>query len=66
MKMFAILDEAKTNTRKIRGLNWAAVQRTTVQTSKPPLYYSIGQLRHDLLHKAWADGDHEHSVLAAV
>jgi len=66
MKMFAPLDKTKPNTRNIRDLNWAAVKRTTVQTSKPPLYLSIGQLGHDLLHKAWADGGHEHSVFASV
>jgi len=66
VKMFAILDEAKPNTRNIRDLNWAAVKRTTVQISKPPLYFSIGQLEHGLLHKAWADGGHKHSVFTSV
>jgi len=49
MKLFATLDEAKPNSRNIRGLNWTAVKRTTVQVSGLPLYYSIGQLGHDLL-----------------
>ena len=49
MKMFATLDEAKPNTRNIRGLNWTAVKRTTVQVYRLPLHYSIGQLEHDLL-----------------
>jgi hypothetical protein len=32
MKMFAILDKAKPSTENIRGLNLAAVRRTTVQS----------------------------------
>ena len=49
MKMFAPLDKTKPNTGNIRGLNWAAVKRTTVQVSRLALYYNIGQLIHDLL-----------------
>jgi predicted HD phosphohydrolase len=47
-------------------LNRAAVKRTTVQVSRLPLYYSIGQLGHGVQHKAWADGSHEHLVFASV
>jgi hypothetical protein len=65
-KMFATLDRTKPNTRNIRGLNRAAVKRTTVQVSRLPLYYSIGQLGHDVQHKAWADGSHKHLVFASV
>jgi hypothetical protein len=36
MKMFAILDKAKSYTGNIRGLNLAAVMFTTVQVSRLP------------------------------
>jgi hypothetical protein len=37
MKMFAILDKAKPGTENTRGLNLAAVRRTTVQVTRMPL-----------------------------
>jgi hypothetical protein len=35
--MFAILDKAKPDTENTRGLNLAAVRRTTVQVTSLPL-----------------------------
>jgi hypothetical protein len=35
--MFAILDKAKPDTGNTRGLNLAAVKRTTVQVTRLPL-----------------------------
>jgi hypothetical protein len=60
------LDKTASNTGNIRGLNWAAVKHTTVQVSKLPLYYSIGQSGYDLLYKALADAGHEHMIFASV
>jgi hypothetical protein len=34
MQMFAILDKAKSDTEKMRGLNLAAVKLTAVQVAK--------------------------------
>jgi hypothetical protein len=36
MKMLAILDKAKPDIESIRGLNLAAVKRTTVQVTRLP------------------------------
>jgi hypothetical protein len=41
MKMYAILDKAKTDTENIRGLNLAAVMCTTVQVSTLPLWREL-------------------------
>jgi hypothetical protein len=37
MQMFTILDKAKPGTENTRGLNLAAVKRTTVQVTRLPL-----------------------------
>jgi hypothetical protein len=39
MQMSAILGKAKPDTENIRGLNWLAVKRTTVQVSR--LLFSV-------------------------
>jgi hypothetical protein len=57
MEIFKIRDWAKPDTENSRGLNLAAVKRTTVQVTKLPLWRKLLKLRHNLLFKAWTDRD---------
>jgi hypothetical protein len=42
--MFATSEKAKPDTENIRGLNLAAVKRTTVQVTRLPLYHELHKL----------------------
>jgi hypothetical protein len=55
MQIFAILDKAKPGTENTRGLNLAAVRRTTVQVTMPPLYPELHKIGDDLLFSEWTD-----------
>jgi hypothetical protein len=47
------LDKAKPGTGNTRGLNLAAIKRTTVQVTRLPLYPELHIVGHDLLFSAW-------------
>jgi hypothetical protein len=49
------LDKAKPGTGNTRGLNLAAVKRTTVQVTRLPLLPELPKIGHDLLFSAWTD-----------
>jgi hypothetical protein len=49
------LDKAKPGTGNTRGLNLAAVKRTTVQVTRLPLQPELPKVGHDLLFSAWTD-----------
>jgi hypothetical protein len=50
MKMLAILDREKPDTENIRGLNLAAVRRTTVQVTRLLFWGKLLEIEHNPLY----------------
>jgi hypothetical protein len=52
---FATLDNTKTNTENVRGLNWVVVKCTPIQYTLLLLQQKLSKLMHNLLYKAKPD-----------
>jgi len=45
------MKDAKPSTQNIRGLNWAAVERATIQATELPLWQKLSTTGYDRLYK---------------
>jgi hypothetical protein len=52
MQMFAKSEKVKPDRENVGSLSLAAVKRTTVEVTKPPLWHELHGLGHDLQCKA--------------
>jgi hypothetical protein len=57
MQTFVILYAAQTDTENVRRLNFVAVEHTTFQSTRLPLYPELLWIPHDFLYSAWTDSE---------